>query len=238
MLWLLAAAQLLESASPITLSLANQALVLRSGASELTLPDVKLPPGPARREGAQWVVGDVFLSMRPLQLGKAPAALLEVLRLPEGAGRALGSWRVVVRAPGGEIKQAAAFGDVDPSMGIGRVTFADDVLHFTHDQRGDPDRFDHAAWDWTGTALRPLSGATVYAVAIAAGPSLDAVRRVQLEVESRCATAGALRSYESARFEGIPQQYFAGKIVLSKQEAKALLDQLRPCAPTAEIFET
>ena len=237
--------QVLESvpagAQPLLVTLSRECgegcpLLVKWGASQLQIPDLSLPPGEAKRQGAQWSLGEVFFSVRPLPLGKTAGLLIEVLRVPRGEDRAMGSWRVIAAAP---LRQLLAFGDTDPALGIGRVAFADDVLHLTHDQPGDtgqPDRFAHQAWDWTGARLRQLAGATLYAVAVGAGPSLEQMRRIQQDVQAGCREV--LRTYESARFEGIPQQYFAGRVFLRRQEAEAALAQVKPCAPTAEIFET
>ena len=239
----LAAAQVLETLPPFTVTLSRECgegcpIVLRQGAESFQVPDLPLPAGAAKRQGAQWAVDDVFFSFRLISLGRDPALLIELLRVPPGEERAMAEWRVVASSP---LRQLLAFRDKDPSLGIGRVTYGDGVLHLTHDVPGDaaaPDRFDHAAWDWNGARLRPLESATVYAVAVGAGPSLEQMRRIQHEVEAGCRDAGALRTYEAPRFEGIPQQYFAGKVFLRRQDAEAVLAQVKPCAPTAEIFDT
>jgi hypothetical protein len=248
---LIAAAPLLldnvpAGVQPIGVSLSRECtpagcpLLVASGGAQMAVPGLLLPAGEPARDGAQWSVAGVFFSLRALQLGKVGGVLIEVLRVPEGEGQSLGEWRVVART-GGALKQLLAFADTDRAMGIGRVALIDQVLHWTHERKGDartPDRFDHAAWDWSGSGLRRLSGATLFVVAAAAGASIEEMRRTQREVESRCPDVGALRSYESARFEGLPQRLFAGAVLLRRAEAAAQLERVRRCAPMAEIFET
>ena len=69
-------------------------------------------------------------------------------------------------------------------------------------------------------------------------PLTDITRKAQHEIASRCRALGSLRAYSSARFEGIPQAFFAGKIFLRRSEAQAALQEVRACAPTAEVLET
>jgi len=210
------------------------------GGSQLAVSDLALPRGTARNENGQWTLGNVTLSLRPLRLGaKADGVLIATLRVPEGEGASLGSWRVVA-AVGRELKLVLSLADEDPDLGMGRVTIVDQVVHFTHDSPSGeerPDRFDDAAWDWAGE-LRRLQGATLFALAVAAAPALEEARRAQHALESRCRELGSLRAYPSAQFEGLPQSFFAGKVFLRRAEAQAALDRARACGATVEIFET
>jgi len=216
-------------------------LLLKSADAQLEIADLGLPPGEVKHENGQWAAGDVLFSLRPLQLGqKTSGVLIETLRVPQGGGSAMGSWRVVALVRGA-LKQVLAFSDADAGLGIGRVEMAEQVLHFTHEGPGDehsPDKFDDTAWDWSGSEPRKLTGATLFALAVTARPALEEARKVQREVEASCGRANALRTYECGRFESIPQQFFAGKIFLRRAEAQSALEAVRPCAPTAEIFET
>ena len=179
------------------------------------------------------------LSVVPLPLGtQVEGLLIGSLRVPPGEGRALGAWRVVT-ASEGELRLSLSLADSDPRLDVGHVHLVDQVLHFLHESpapEDQPDGFDHAVWRWVGR-MRELPGATLFAVAIAAGQDLSEMRRKQHDAASKCGMP-SLRTYAFLPFEGIPGPYFAGKVFLRREEARMALETLRPCAPTSEIFET
>lgn len=214
-------------------------LLVRLGAAQITVDDLDLPQAPPRRESGEWSLDGVLVSVVPLQLGtQVEGILIGSLRVPPGEGRALGAWRVVTAAEG-ELRLSLTIADRDPRLDVGRVHLVDQVLHFLHESPSpeeEPDRFDHAAWRWVGR-MRELPGATLFAVAIAAGPGLPELRRKQHDAAARCGMP-SLRTYASIPFEGIPGPYFSGKVFLRREEARTALETLRPCVPTSEIFET
>ena len=245
LLLLAVALQPLERLEGVEISLSRQCkpscpLLLKAGRSELAVADLALPRATAVHENGQWTIANVVVSLQGLRLGAQVAGvLIGAMRVPEGEGLAMGAWRLVALA-GGELKRVFSFADQDAMMGLGQATMVDQVLHFTHDSSSAEDRadeFDDTAWAWAGE-MRKLDGATLFALAVAAAPSLAEARKAQHEIASRCRALGSLRAYSSARFEGIPQAFFAGKIFLRRSEAQAALQEVRACAPTAEVLET